>query len=92
MNYLPSAPGYGNITVTGNTFTNMTPAKDGRVILRMGDVGAGAVFTIRNNTATGCDGLGNSIKVNSLADSGITYDITENNWGGLTASNPRLDG
>ena len=71
MNYLPSAPGYGNITVTGNTFTNMTPAKDGRVILRMGDVGVGAVFTIQNNTATGCDGLGNSIKVNSLAD-GIT--------------------
>ena len=92
MNYLPSAPGYGNITVTGNTFTNMTPAKGDRVILRMGNVGAGAVFTIQNNTATGCDGLGNSIKVNSLADSGITYDITENNWGGLTASDPRLDG
>ena len=91
MNYLPSAPGYGNITVTGNTFTNMTPAKTDRVILRMGDVGAGAVFTIKNNIATGCDGLGNSIKVNSLADSGITYDITENNWGGLTASDPRLD-
>ena len=92
MNYLPSAPGYGNITVTGNTFTNMTPAKGGRVILRMGDVGVGAVFTIRNNTATGCDGLGNSIKVNSLADSGITYDISGNNWGGLTASHTRLDG
>ena len=92
MNYLPSAPGYGNITVTGNTFTNMTPAKGDRVILRMGDVGVGAVFTIQNNTATGCDGLGNSIKVKSLADSGITYDITENNWGGLTASDTRLDG
>ena len=91
MNYLPSAPGYGNITVTGNTFTNMTPAKGDRVILRMGDVGVGAVFTIQNNTATGCDGLGNSIKVNSLAD-GITYHISENNWGGLTASDPRLDG
>jgi len=91
MNYLPSAPGYGNITVTGNTFTNMTPAKGDRVILRMGDVGAGAVFTIQNNTATGCDGLGNSIKVNSLAD-GITYNISENRWGGLTASDPRLDG
>ena len=91
MEYLPSAPGYGNITVTGNTFTNMTPAKGDRVILRMGDVGVGAVFTIQNNTATGCDGLGNSIKVNSLAD-GITYHISENNWGGLTASDPRLDG
>ena len=92
MEYLPSAPGYGNITVTGNTFTNMTPAKGDRVILRMGDVGVGAVFTIQNNTATGCDGLGNSIKVNSLADSGITYDISENSWGGLTASDSRLDG
>jgi len=91
MNYLPSAPGYGNITVTGNTFTNMTPAKDDRVILRMGDVGVGAVFTIQNNTATGCDGLGNSIKVNSLAD-GITYNISGNRWGGLTASHTRLDG
>ena len=91
MNYLPSAPGYGNITVTGNTFTNMTPAKSDRVILRMGDVGAGAVFTIQNNTATGCDGLGNSIKVNSLAD-GITYNISGNNWGSLTASHTRLDG
>ena len=91
MNYLPSAPGYGNITVTGNTFTNMTPAKADRVILRMGDVGAGAVFTIKNNIATGCDGLGNSIKVNSLAD-GITYNISGNNWGSLTASHSRLDG
>ena len=91
MNYLPSAPGYGNITVTGNTFTNMTPAKGDRVILRMGDVGVGAVFTIQNNTATGCDGLGNSIKVNSLAD-GITYNIFGNNWGSLTASHTRLDG
>ena len=92
MNYLPSAPGYGNITVTGNTFTNMTPAKDGRVILRMGDVGAGAVFTIRNNTATEGITLANSIKVNKLADSGITYDISGNNWGGLTASDSRLNG
>ena len=91
MNYLPSAPGYGNITVTGNTFTNMTPAKGDRVILRMGDVGVGAVFTIQNNTATGCDGLGNSIKVNSLADSGITYNISGNTWN-LTASDTRLDG
>ena len=91
MNYLPSAPGYGNITVTGNTFTNMTPAKDDRVILRMGDVGAGAVFTIQNNTATENINLANSIKVNSLAD-GITYNISENNWGGLTASDTRLDG
>ena len=91
MNYLPSAPGYGNITVTGNTFTNMTPAKDGRVILRMGDVGAGAVFTIKNNTATEGITLANSIKVNSLAD-GITYNISGNDWGSLTASDSRLDG
>ena len=91
MTYLPSAPGYGNITVTGNTFTNMTPAKGDRVILRMGDVGVGAVFTIQNNTATGCDGLGNSIKVNSLTD-GIKYNISGNNWGSLTASDPKLNG
>ena len=91
MNYLPSAPGYGNITVTGNTFTNMTPAKGDRVILRMGDVGVGAVFTIQNNTATEGITLANSIKVNSLAGSGITYNISGNNWN-LTASDTRLDG
>ena len=85
-------PGYGRITVTGNTFMNINQAKDGRVILRMAGVGAGAVFTIQNNTATEGITLANSIKVNELADSGITYDITENNWGGLTASDSRLDG
>ncbi len=85
-------PGYGRITVTGNTFMNINQAKDGRVILRMAGVGAGTVFTIQNNTATEGITLANSIKVNELADSGITYDITENNWGGLTASDSRLDG
>ena len=83
-------PGYGKITVTGNTFKNLN--KDAtRVILRMAEVGAGAVFTIKNNTATENINLVNSIKVNSLAE-GITYHISENNWGGLTASDPRLDG
>ena len=89
MNYLPKAPGYGKITVTGNTFKNMSTKADKGTILRMGDVGVGAVFTIQNNTATGCDGLGNSIKVNSLAD-GITYNISGNHWGGLTASHTQL--
>ena len=84
-------PGYGRITVTGNTFKNLS-SDSRRVILRMDKVGAGAVFTIKNNTATEGITLANSIKVNELADSGITYDITENNWGGLTASDPRLDG
>ena len=80
MNYLPKAPGYGEITVTGNTFKNMSNAEKG-TILRMGDVGAGAVLTIKNNTATEGITLANSVKVNSLADSGITYDISGNNWG-----------
>ena len=92
MNYLPKAPGYGKIIVTGNTFKNMSTNAAKGTILRMGDVGAGAVFTIQNNTATDGITLANSIKVDSLADSGITYDITENNWGGLTASDSRLDG
>ncbi len=90
MNYLPKAPGYGEITVTGNTFKNMSTKADKGTILRMGEVGAGAVFTIKNNTATEGITLANSIKVNSLAD-GITYDISGNNWGSLTASDPRLD-
>ena len=91
MNYLPNAPGYGKITVTGNTFKNMSTNAAKGTILRMGDVGAGAVFTIQNNTATEGITLANSIKVNSLAD-GITYHISGNNWGSLTASDPRLDG
>ena len=82
------APGYGRITVTGNTFKNMTNATKG-TILRMGDVGAGAVFTIQNNTATENINLMNSIKVNSLAD-GITYNISGNTWN-LTASDSRLN-
>ena len=92
MNYLPKAPGYGKITVTGNTFKNMSTNAAKGTILRMGDVGAGAVFTIQNNTATDGITLANSIKVDSLAD-GITYDISGNNWAsGLTASDSRLDG
>ena len=91
MNELPNAPGYGKITVTGNTFKNMSTKADKGTILRMGEVGAGAVFTIKNNTATEGITLANSIKVNSLAD-GITYDISGNNWGSLTASDSRLDG
>ena len=75
----PGAPGYGEITVTGNTFKNMTNATKG-TILRMGAVGAGAVLTIQNNTATEGIILANSVKVNSLAD-GITYNISGNNWG-----------
>ena len=86
----PGAPGYGKITVTGNTFKNMSSDNSG-TILRMGKVGAGAVFTIKNNTATENINLVNSIKVDSLAD-GITYDISENSWGGLTANDSRLDG
>ena len=91
MNYLPKAPGYGRITVTGNTFKNMSTKADKGTILRMGEVGEGTVFTIKNNTATEGITLANSIKVNSLAD-GITYDISGNNWGSLTANDPRLDG
>ena len=79
MNW-PNAPGYGRITVTGNTFKNMS-SDSGGTILRMGDVGTGAVLTIQNNTATEGITLANSVKVNSLADSGITYDISGNNWG-----------
>ena len=89
------APGYGEITVTGNTFKNMSSEtednKPAGTILRMGEVGAGAVFTIQNNTATEGITLANSIKVNSLADD-ITYNISGNNWGSLTASDSKLDG
>ncbi len=80
MNW-PNAPGYGRITVTGNTFKNMSTDATSGTILRMGAVGAGAVLTIKNNTATEGITLANSVKVNSLADSGITYDISGNNWG-----------
>ena len=91
MNYLPKAPGYGKITVTGNTFKNMSTNAAKGTILRMGEVGEGAVFTIQNNTATEGITLANSIKVDSLAD-GITYDISGNSWAsGLTASHTQLN-
>ena len=90
MNYLPKAPGYGKITVTGNTFKNMSTNAAKGTILRMGEVGAGAVFTIQNNIATEGITLANSIKVNSLAE-GITYHISGNDWGGLTASHTQLN-
>ena len=90
MNELPNAPGYGRITVTGNTFKNMSTKADKGTILRMGEVGAGAVFTIQNNTATEGITLANSIKVESLAD-GITYNISGNNWGSLTANDSKLN-
>ena len=80
MNW-PNAPGYGRITVTGNTFKNMSTNAEKGTILRMGDVGAGAVLTIKNNTATEGITLAYSVKATSLADSGITYDISGNNWG-----------
>lgn len=80
MNW-PNAPGYGRITVTGNTFKNMSTDATSGTILRMGAVGAGAVLTIKNNTATEGITLAYSVKVNSLADSGITYDISGNKWG-----------
>mgnify|MGYP004516750419 CR=1 FL=1 len=90
------APGYEEITVTRNTFKNMSSEtednKPAGTILRMGEVGAGAVFTIQNNTATEGITLANSIKVTSLADDGITYNISGNNWGSLTASDPKLNG
>ena len=85
------APGYGRITVTGNTFKNMSTNAEKGTILRMGEVGADAVFTIQNNTATEGITLANSIKVNSLAD-GIKYNISGNNWGSLEASDSKLDG
>lgn len=81
MNELPNAPGYGRITVTGNTFKNMSTNAAKGTILRMGEVGAGAVLTIKNNTATEGITLAYSVKATSLADSGITYDISGNNWG-----------
>ena len=90
MNYLPKAPGYGKITVTGNTFKNMSTKADKGTILRMGKVGEGTVFTIQNNTATEGITLANSIKVDSLAE-GITYHISGNHWGGLTASHTQLN-
>lgn len=80
MNW-PNAPGYGRITVTGNTFKNMSADATSGTILRMGAVGAGAVLTIKNNTATEGITLAYSVKATSLADSGITYDISGNNWG-----------
>ena len=91
IDLLVGTNGYGKVTVTNNTIQDM--GNGAGVILRLGAVDAKAALTIKDNTASGTLNFkdGRAIKVDSLAD-GITYDISGNNWGGLTASDPRLDG
>ena len=91
IDLLVGTNGYGKVTVTNNTIRDMGNG-DG-VILRLGAVDAKAALTIKDNTASGTLNFkdGRAIKVDSLAD-GITYNISGNNWGSLTASDSRLDG
>ena len=91
IDLLVGTNGYGKVTVTNNTIRDMGNG-DG-VILRLGAVDAKAALTIKDNTASGTLNFkdGRAIKVNSLAD-GITYNISGNDWGSLTANDPRLDG
>ena len=91
IDLLVGTNGYGKVTVTNNTIRDMGNG-DG-AILRLGAVDAKAALTIKGNTASGTLNFkdGRAIKVDSLAD-GITYNISENDWGGLTASDSRLDG
>ena len=91
IDLLVGTNGYGKVTVTNNTIQDM--GNGAGVILRLGAVDAKAALTIKDNTASGMLNFkdGRAIKVNSLAD-GITYNISGNNWGGLTASDPRLVG
>ena len=91
IDLLVGTNGYGKVTVTNNTIQDM--GNGNGVILRLGAVDAKAALTIKDNTASGTLNFkdGRAIKVDSLAD-GITYNISGNNWGGLTASDSRLDG
>ena len=91
IDLLVGTNGYGKVTVTNNTIQNMGNG-DG-VILRLGDVDAKAALTIKDNTASGeLRFKGDlAIKVNSLAN-GITYDISNNNWGSLGVSHTALKG
>ena len=91
IDLLVGTNGYGRVTVTNNTIRDMGNG-DG-VILRLGAVDAKAALTIKDNTASGTlnfkDDL--AIKVNSLAN-GITYDISNNNWGSLGVNHTELNG
>ena len=91
IDLLVGTNGYGRVTVTNNTIRDMGNG-DG-VILRLGAVDAKAALTIKDNTASGTlnfkDDL--AIKVNSLAN-GITYDISNNEWGSLGVSHTELNG
>ena len=91
IDLLVGTNGYGKVTVTNNTIQNMGNG-DG-VILRLGDVDAKAALTIKDNTASGeLRFKGDlAIKVNRLAN-GITYDISNNNWGSLGVSHTALKG
>ena len=90
IDLLVGTNGYGKVTVTNNTIRDMGNG-DG-VILRLGAVDAKAALTIKGNTASGTLNFkdGRAIKVNSLAE-GITYNISKNNWGGLTASHDEFN-
>ena len=91
IDLLVGTNGYGKVTVTNNTIQDMGNG-DG-VILRLGAVDAKAALTIKNNTASGALNFKNNlaIKVDSLAN-GITYDISNNNWGSLGVSHTELNG
>ena len=91
IDLLVGTNGYGKVTVTNNTIQNMGNGKG--VILRLGVVDAKAALTIKDNTASGALNFkGNlAIKVDSLAN-GITYDISNNNWGSLGVSHTELNG
>ena len=91
IDLLVGTNGYGKVTVTNNTIQDM--GNGNGVILRLGNVDAKAALTIKDNTASGVLSFkgGLAIKVDSLAN-GITYDISNNNWGSLGVSHTELNG
>ncbi len=78
---------HGRVVITNNTFANI-----GDRIMRFGNVGADTQISIKNNVATDSgDADKQVIKASSLAD-GITYDISNNNWGeGRTVANTEFN-
>ena len=76
---------HGKVNLIGNTFDTI-----GADAIRFDKPGANTQITIKNNTATNIASGRYGIRATTLA-SGITYDISGNNWGeGKTVANPEF--
>ena len=90
IDLIVGADGYGDVTITNNTFKDMGNGQG--AIIRLGEVDADATLTIKNNTASGTLNFKDdrAIKANSVADETKT-NISNNNWASLTVNDKKME-